>query len=431
MRAAVVLAVGALVALSLAGVAGLGAGAFQPSTPATTPGTQLAGVIATPSFAQQESMARRRLAVNQRAPHPGRPEAVTHPGADYLGSSFPGRRTSGATVGRAAAATAMIATTTTTLPGGSTTTSTSTSTSTTLTSTTLASTTTVPPPPEPIGVDVSSHQGNVNWSAVVAAGDTFAWVKATEGTYYTDSAYFPQQYNGSYDAGMIRGAYHFAIPNNSTGAAQADYFVANGGGWSPDGKTLPGMLDFEYNPYGAECYGMNPAQLVAWVQSFDNEYHFLTGRYPALYTNANFWNTCTGGSSIAAVDPLDLAAWGPSPTPVPGGWSGATVWQYTDYNSLGYDGDMFLGSSANLETFALDPGVTLPTTTTTTTVPCTAAACATTTLPDPTTTVAPTTTTTVPSRPPPPPNALAAGEALAPSHAIVARNGRFEVIMQR
>jgi len=60
-----------------------------------------------------------------------------------------------------------------------------------------------------------------------------------------------------------------AIPDNSTGAAQADYFVANGGGWTGDGRTLPGMLDIEYNPYGAECYGLTQSQMVSWISSFD------------------------------------------------------------------------------------------------------------------------------------------------------------------
>src|SRR5215467_8111329 len=88
------------------------------------------------------------------------------------------------------------------------------------------------------GQDVSGYQGSVNWSAQWNAGSRFAYIKATEGTYYTYPS-FAQQYNGSFKIGMVRGAYHFAIPNNSGGAAQADYFVAHGGGWSKDGKTLP------------------------------------------------------------------------------------------------------------------------------------------------------------------------------------------------
>ena len=110
------------------------------------------------------------------------------------------------------------------------------------------------------GLDVSGFQGNVNWTAQWNAGARFAYVKATEGTYYTNPS-FAQQYNGSYNIGMIRGSYHFARPDTTTGATQANYFVAHGGGWSKDGKTLPGALDIEYNPYGAECYGLSQSAM--------------------------------------------------------------------------------------------------------------------------------------------------------------------------
>jgi hypothetical protein len=42
------------------------------------------------------------------------------------------------------------------------------------------------------GLDVSSWQGNVNWSNVAANGAKFAYVKATESTNYTNP-YFSQQ----------------------------------------------------------------------------------------------------------------------------------------------------------------------------------------------------------------------------------------------
>ena len=89
------------------------------------------------------------------------------------------------------------------------------------------------------GIDVSNWQGSVDWTAQWNAGKRFAYVKATEGTGYTSPS-FAQQYNGSYNVGMVRGSYHFALPNTSSGATQANYFVDHGGGWSADGKTLQG-----------------------------------------------------------------------------------------------------------------------------------------------------------------------------------------------
>ncbi|KAG8709352.1 hypothetical protein FRC09_000723 [Ceratobasidium sp. 395] len=99
-------------------------------------------------------------------------------------------------------------------------------------------------PAGPQGIDVSGYQPDVNWQTVKANGVEFAYIKATEGTTYTNPE-FASQYNGAYDAGLIRGAYHFAQPADSTGAAQANYFLEHGGKWSNDGKTLPGALDLE------------------------------------------------------------------------------------------------------------------------------------------------------------------------------------------
>ena len=111
-------------------------------------------------------------------------------------------------------------------------------------------------------MDVSSYQGKVKWSTWTKKDRDFAYIKATEGTSYRNP-YFKTQYKGADKAGMIRGAYHFASPAGKAGYKQARYFVKNGGGWSADGKTLPGVLDIEYNPYGSTCYGVSKKKMVA------------------------------------------------------------------------------------------------------------------------------------------------------------------------
>lgn len=177
------------------------------------------------------------------------------------------------------------------------------------------------------GMDVASYQGNVDWPSWYGQGKRFAFVKATEATSYTNP-YFPQQYNGSYDVGMLRGAYHFAIPNSSSGADQANYFVDNGGGWTGDGRTLPGALDVEYNPYGETCYDMSREALTAWVKDFSDTYRARTGRFPVIYTSTNWWNQCVGGS-FGTTNPLWIARYADAPGELPAGWLLWTFWQHT------------------------------------------------------------------------------------------------------
>ncbi|MFD7730855.1 lysozyme [Kitasatospora phosalacinea] len=202
------------------------------------------------------------------------------------------------------------------------------------------------------GMDVSGYQGNVAWSTAYANGGRFVYVKATEGTSYTNP-YFAQQYNGSYSVGMIRGAYHFALPDVSSGATQAAYFVAHGGGWSKDGKTLPPALDIEYNPYGATCYGLSQAGMVSWIRDFSNTVHTKTGRYPTIYTTTNWWSTCTGNnSSFAATNPLWIARYSTAVGTLPAGWSYQTIWQYSDSGTLPGDQDYFNGALDRVKALA-------------------------------------------------------------------------------
>ncbi|MGX1756019.1 lysozyme [Streptomyces lydicus] len=202
------------------------------------------------------------------------------------------------------------------------------------------------------GVDVSSHNGSVAWSTLWSSGVRFAYVKATESTSYTNPS-FAQQYNGSYNTGMIRGAYHFATPDTSSGAAQATYFVGHGGGWSRDGKTLPGALDMEYNPYGATCYGLSAAGLVNWMKDWFATYKARTGRDAVIYTSTSWWKQCTGNSAaFGAVNPLWIPRYGSSAGELPAGWGFHTIWQYTSSGATVGDHNRFNGAPDRLKALA-------------------------------------------------------------------------------
>ncbi|MFJ9126496.1 lysozyme [Streptomyces sp. NPDC102340] len=194
------------------------------------------------------------------------------------------------------------------------------------------------------GVDVSSHQGNVAWSTLWNSGVRWAYTKATEGTSYTNP-YFAQQYNGAYNVGMVRGAYHFATPDGSGGAAQANYFVDHGGGWSKDGKTLPGALDIEWNPYGAACFGKTQSGMVTWIRDFLNQYKARTGRDAVIYTATSWWTQCTGNySGFAANNPLWIARYASTVGTLPAGWGYQTMWQYTSTGPTVGDHNKFNGA---------------------------------------------------------------------------------------
>ncbi|PRY32691.1 lysozyme [Umezawaea tangerina] len=197
------------------------------------------------------------------------------------------------------------------------------------------------------GIDVSGYQGNVDWAAYWNQGKQFAYVKATESTGYVNP-YFAQQYNGSYNVGMIRGAYHFALPDRSSGAAQADYFIAHGGGWSPDGRTLPGALDAEYNPYGSTCYGLSKAAMTNWMLDFSDTYRARTGVFPVIYTSTSWWNQCVN-AGFSTTNPLWVARYASAVGALPYDWGNYTMWQYS---SSPIDQNQFNGGYDRLQALA-------------------------------------------------------------------------------
>ena len=201
----------------------------------------------------------------------------------------------------------------------------------------------------PAGIDVSHYQGTINWSSVKGAGISFAYMKATEGTTYKDPT-FSTNYLNAYNAKVIRGAYHFAQPGSSSGATQANYFASNGGAWSADNLTLPGMLDLE-----GGCYGLSTSAMQSWILDFYNTYKARTTRDVVIYTSPSWWNSCTGGwSGMSARSPLFVANWTTAASPtIPSGFPYATLWQYTDAGSVSgvsgaVDRDRFSGDASRL-----------------------------------------------------------------------------------
>jgi len=94
------------------------------------------------------------------------------------------------------------------------------------------------------GVDVSSYQGDIDWEILGGQGIYFAFIKATEGSSFTDK-YFKANFENALNSGLKVGAYHF-FSFDSSGKTQAENFIAH----VPkiDG-ALPPVVDFEFYGY--------------------------------------------------------------------------------------------------------------------------------------------------------------------------------------
>jgi len=90
------------------------------------------------------------------------------------------------------------------------------------------------------GIDVSKHNGEIDFDQVSDDNYQFVFIKASEGKTYQDDA-FERNYAGARDAGLKVGAYHFFRKNRS-GKEQADNFLNVIKGKPMD---LPLVIDLE------------------------------------------------------------------------------------------------------------------------------------------------------------------------------------------
>ncbi len=150
----------------------------------------------------------------------------------------------------------------------------------------------------PLGVDVSNNNGGgINWGGVKGAGFTYAWAKATEGTYFIDPDFTQNENNGK-GAGVVMGAYDFSRPDLQLPATEAAYFWAEAGGYiNADGLTLQPSLDIETfaGVHGGGTYSQ-------WVNNWCNDiknYASLkgVGVTPFVYTTT--CESCNLDTSVA------------------------------------------------------------------------------------------------------------------------------------
>jgi lysozyme len=208
------------------------------------------------------------------------------------------------------------------------------------------------------GIDVSYWKSTVDWGRVRAAGQAFAFVKASEGASYTDPTFGPN-WSGTKSAGLLRGAFCYFHPSQDA-AQQADLFISVVQATRDNGE-LPPVLDIEI-PDGQDC-GTILTRAKTWLDTVEQAF----GRRPIIYSGYFFLrdNLCMPGGTPPDWSlnyPLWIAQYPNSYTPgmvpaLPAGWPNWTIWQYTEAGQVDgvnarVDMNLFNGSIADLQQFA-------------------------------------------------------------------------------
>lgn len=180
------------------------------------------------------------------------------------------------------------------------------------------------------GIDVSAHNGTVDFSQVASDTVSFVMLKATEGTDFCD-ANFSTNFTAAKEAGLLVGAYHF-FRFNSPGRVQARHFIESVKGRPLD---LPLAVDVEKwgNPTSYHVDSVK-VELAAMLNELDH-----SGYRVILYTNKHGYET------FIKDDFADIPLWICSlsrPPAIPG-WK---LWQHSHKGRV-----KGVGTSVDLNTF--------------------------------------------------------------------------------
>jgi lysozyme len=202
------------------------------------------------------------------------------------------------------------------------------------------------------GIDVSHHQGPVDWQQVRADGKVFAFAKATEGIDLEDPL-FDQHWTGIEEAGLLRGAYHFFRPEDDP-IEQANFFLATA---KLEPGDLPAVLDVELDK------DLPAETLVEDVLAWLHHVEAATGTKPILYSSLHFIERYLD----AELDPypLWLADYTEIAPEAAGDWQNWIFWQYTQGGTVpgvGKPVDLshFRGTTLEWDLLRVPPGPAKP-----------------------------------------------------------------------
>ncbi|WP_417087874.1 GH25 family lysozyme [Eubacterium maltosivorans] len=199
------------------------------------------------------------------------------------------------------------------------------------------------------GVDISAWQRGINLDAVPA---DFAIIKATEGLSYVNGD-CDRAYQQAKASGKKLGVYHFA-DGNSSGTAEADYFVDNVAGYIGEAVLV---LDWE-----THAVTRGPG----YAKEFLDRVQARTGIKPMIYMSGSVVNEWDWSAVVAGDYGLWVAYyskdtcdgyWPDAPMYPISDWAGAAMLQYTSGGYLPGWGDrldlnVFYGDHAAWDAYA-------------------------------------------------------------------------------
>ena len=176
------------------------------------------------------------------------------------------------------------------------------------------------------GIDISHHQGRINWDELKDRGMIdhfpvrFIMIKATEGATQTDENFHDNFYQAR-EYGFTRGAYHF-YSVHTPARKQAEHYLHE---VKLENGDLPPVLDVEHKPK-QQTDDEFKASVLEWLDIVERHYKVK----PIIYTYYKF-KTRYLNDSIFDQYPYWIAHYYVDSVEYQGSWK---FWQHTDVGRL-------------------------------------------------------------------------------------------------
>jgi lysozyme len=198
------------------------------------------------------------------------------------------------------------------------------------------------PPNYQAGIDISHHNGHINWADIKNSEAHFVYIKLSEGVGTPDNKAL-EHANNAKQLGLKIGYYHFCRPDQRNGGtvindatAEANEAIKLIAGLPK--ADLPLVLDLEDQPPGWDT-PLNKEDYLSWVSTFISTIAEKSGLTCMIYSRKEYLDRKLPVNHHLGQNKLWVSYYPSKPdanrVSCPIGWTDWAMWQFTESGSIG------------------------------------------------------------------------------------------------
>lgn len=181
------------------------------------------------------------------------------------------------------------------------------------------------------GIDVSQHNGNIDWAKVKASGIDFAIIRIAYGQKAIDPKAI-QNIEGAINAGLPFGVYTYSYALNTTSATNEANLVIETLAPYKDKITYPVVIDMEDADHYKSRYGMPSNDTLVDICKTECDIFKENGYIPMIYASKSWFDNQLNSDKLNGID--KWIAWWKTGADEQFDHNTYTIWQYTSNGTV-------------------------------------------------------------------------------------------------